>query len=208
MNKYNITKICTKCGKRRKLSNFRKERNSCKECNRLDSQKWNREHKKQQHLWYLKNKQRLLKRRKEYYQETKEHTLAVNRKWSKNNKIKRKNYIRKWKKENLKNKLADCLRNRVRNALKNNRKIDSTKNLIGCSIEYLKQHLEKQFTKGMTWSNQGKWHIDHIKPCCSFDLSKNKEQHKCFHYSNLQPLWAKDNISKGNKERRPYAKSI
>jgi len=51
----------------------------------------------------------------------------------------------------------------------------------------------------MSWNNHGEWHIDHIKPCTSFDLSKLSEQKKCFHYKNLQPLWAKDNLSKGAK---------
>jgi hypothetical protein len=58
---------------------------------------------------------------------------------------------------------------------------------------------EKKFKPKMSWNNYGKWHIDHIKPCCSFNLSKSEEQRKCFHYSNLQPLWAKENLSKGKK---------
>ena len=51
----------------------------------------------------------------------------------------------------------------------------------------------------MSWDNYGDWHIDHIRPCCSFDLSKIEEQEKCFHYSNLQPLWAEENMTKGGK---------
>ena len=57
-------------------------------------------------------------------------------------------------------------------------------------------YLEAKFTEGMTWENHGLWHIDHIKPCSSFNLLIEDEHHKCFHYSNLQPLWAKDNLSK------------
>ena len=68
--------------------------------------------------------------------------------------------------------------------------------LIGCSIEKLKKHFEKQFKSDMSWFNYGKWHIDHIKPCCKFDLRKISEQKKCFHYTNLQPLWAKENFRK------------
>ena len=52
----------------------------------------------------------------------------------------------------------------------------------------------------MSWENYGEWHIDHIKPCASFALSIEEEQHKCFHYSNLQPLWSIDNLKKGSKE--------
>ena len=88
---------------------------------------------------------------------------------------------------------------RIYNALRGNIKSKSTMKLISCSIENLKQHLEQKFTKGMTWKNYGKWHVDHIKPCCLFNLSKPKEQCKCFHYTNLQPLWAKDNFRKGKK---------
>lgn len=70
---------------------------------------------------------------------------------------------------------------------------------VGCSPAFLREHLENLFTDGMTWENQGEWHIDHIRPCASFDLTTEEERHKCFHYTNLQPLWAADNISKGAK---------
>ena len=60
-------------------------------------------------------------------------------------------------------------------------------------------HIQNKFTEGMLWDNYGLWHIDHIRPCSKFDLSKPKEQRKCFHYSNLQPLWAIDNIRKGSR---------
>ena len=72
---------------------------------------------------------------------------------------------------------------------------------MGCNIDFLKKYIAKKFTKGMSWDNYGLygWHIDHIKPCSCFDLTKPEQQKLCFHYSNLQPLWAKDNISKSNK---------
>ena len=71
--------------------------------------------------------------------------------------------------------------------------------LIGCEVDYLMFHIQNQFTKGMTWNNYGLWHIDHKRPCASFDLSKPIEQQKCFHFKNLQPLWAIGNLRKGNK---------
>ena len=78
----------------------------------------------------------------------------------------------------------------------------SSFDFIGCSIDELKEHLSSQFTEGMSWENYGEWHIDHIKPCASFDLSILEEQQKCFHYSNLKPLWALDNLKKGAKEMK------
>jgi hypothetical protein len=60
------------------------------------------------------------------------------------------------------------------------------------------EFLEKKFLPGMNWENYGEWHIDHIVPCSSFDLSKSEQQKICFNYSNLQPLWAADNIRKSD----------
>ena len=67
---------------------------------------------------------------------------------------------------------------------------------MGCSIEFLKEYLEKQFKSGMNWDNYGEWHVDHIIPCVSFDLSDPEQQKKCFYYTNLQPLWAIENLEK------------
>ena len=71
--------------------------------------------------------------------------------------------------------------------------------LTGCSKNDLLKHLESKFTEGMTFENYGEWHIDHIRPCASFNLEDPEEQKKCFHWTNLQPLWALDNIRKGDK---------
>jgi hypothetical protein len=66
-------------------------------------------------------------------------------------------------------------------------------------MQVIWDHLQKQFKEGMTKENHGLWHIDHIRPISSFDLTKPEQQIKCFHYTNLQPLWAKENLSKGSK---------
>jgi len=71
--------------------------------------------------------------------------------------------------------------------------------LLGCSVEELRAHLQNQFLPGMSWDNYGEWHIDHIRPCASFDLTDLAQQRECFNFKNLQPLWAKDNLSKGAK---------
>jgi hypothetical protein len=96
-------------------------------------------------------------------------------------------------------RLKILLRGRLWKAITRNSKQSSALTLLGCTIDELKIHLEKKFVKGMNWKNYGKWHIDHIKPCCSFDLTDLEQQKICFHYTNLQPLWAKDNIRKNGK---------
>lgn len=87
---------------------------------------------------------------------------------------------------------------RINAALTKNRKSSTTLDLLGCSVATLSNHLEIQFTEGMVWDNHGEWHIDHIRPCASFDLSDPEQQRMCFHYTNLQPLWKFDNLSKND----------
>ena len=106
--------------------------------------------------------------------------------------------------ENPNRAISMNLRTRINKALKaqcyHNRTESLTK-LLGCSIEELKNHLKSKFESGMNFGNHSfrGWHIDHILPCASFDLSKASERLKCFHYTNLQPLWAEDNLKKGSK---------
>ncbi len=128
---------------------------------------------------YQKNKERWRKRRSEYA-----------RIYSKNKKATCPSY-----------KLKKILRDRLYSALKGVQKSQKTLDLLGCSVGELKVHLEKQFKPGMNWDNWSTngWHVDHIRPCASFDLMRPEEQTKCFHYSNLQPLWANDNRSKSDK---------
>lgn len=94
-----------------------------------------------------------------------------------------------------KNRIAHNLRTRLRKAVKG--KISAVRDL-GCSVDELKLLLESKFTEGMNWDNYGQWHIDHIKPLSKFDLTNPQELLKACHYTNLQPLWAKDNIVKYN----------
>lgn len=98
--------------------------------------------------------------------------------------------------------LKNNLSNRIRRAIKSGdgSKSLSSAELLGCSIAEARAHIESQFTDGMTWENHGLhgWHIDHIKPCASYDLTLDEEQKKCFNYSNLQPLWALDNLKKSD----------
>ena len=89
----------------------------------------------------------------------------------------------------------------MKSKINKNQKVNSTIDLLGCSVEELRIHLEAQFVEGMNWENYGLygWHIDHIRPCSSFDLTDAEQQRICFHYTNMQPLWAKDNLKKSDK---------
>ena len=108
-------------------------------------------------------------------------------------------YERERRKNNPNFRIAQNLRRRINIALKGINKNKPSFELLGCNLEQLWIHLEKSFKPGMNRKNQGLWHIDHIRPCVSFDLTKPEEQAKCFHYTNLQALWAHENISKGAK---------
>jgi hypothetical protein len=94
--------------------------------------------------------------------------------------------------------IASRLRIRIRGALTRQsatKEVD-TFELIGCSIEEFRVYFEAMFSDGMDWDNISEWHIDHRRPCASFDLTNEEEQRICFHYTNLQPLWAEENLSK------------
>lgn len=93
-------------------------------------------------------------------------------------------------------KLEHTIRTRIAQSFRCNKYIkkQETSKILGCSFEYLKKYLEKQFTKGMSWNNHGEWNIDHIIPLCS--ANNEEELIKLCYYKNLQPLWAADNIRK------------
>lgn len=102
-------------------------------------------------------------------------------------------------KRNLNYRLKCLLRNRIKTALSKNTKSIGTVKGLGCSLDFFKKYLESKFQEGMNWENRGKWHIDHIIPLSKFDLSNKDQFMKACHYTNLQPLWAIDNILKGAK---------
>lgn len=174
------TKICSQCNTEKKIIEFNKDKTSksgyrsyCKSC------------------------------RSEQYSRNKDHYNSKNLEWRLNNHEKHRKYCREYEKTKRLNdpsfKIAKSIRCRVRKILLGTRKYKSTLDLLGCSFEELKLHLELQFTSGMSWNNYGEWHIDHIRPCASFDLSNIEDQKICFNYKNLQPLWAEDNLRKGAK---------
>jgi len=149
---------------------------------------------------------------------TPEGKLRMKESNKKTDRSKYKDTIRKWmesnrdylnKQENLRLhndtafRIKKYLRRDINTALKKQKIAKTHKflNIIGCTVDELIKHIESRFTEGMTWENHGQfgWHIDHIIPCASFDLTNEEEQCKCFHYTNLQPLWWIDNLKKGAK---------
>jgi hypothetical protein len=183
-------KECTTC--KVKLPEGRKSNycTSCKNKQDLKSYHKNKEKRNQ----YIKQYK---EQNPDYVQKTQQQT----KEWLKNH----PEYMNEWykvkKSTNIDYKISHNLRERLRIALHNNSKGAKTLEMLGCTIEEFKQYLSIKFTDGMNWENYGRkgWHIDHIRPCSSFDLSDFEQQKQCFHYTNLQPLWWKDNLIKSAK---------
>lgn len=196
-------KECSHCKQILSLDNFNKSSKSWDEL-RHECKKCLRNYRRHPHvllritiynqLYWILTKEKQLLRNKKWKLDNKEYYLAYMR-----------SYIKNWEADQRATNpvfvIKKSLRTRVWHALRDQNavKYKSTLDLLGCTPEFLWEHLEKQFTSGMTRENYGKWHVDHIKPCSKFDLTKEEEQKKCFHYTNLQPLWAFDNISKSDK---------
>jgi len=174
---------------------------SCKENPKEYKRQWTFLNKERKKLLDLKNKDRINFKRSEWRKSERGKKL---------NSIRCKKYREKYRQQLTKKyldkrkkdpnfKLLTILRGRIYDVLRGHNKSNSTKNMLGCTIEEFWIHLEKTFKPGMTRENHGLWHVDHIKPCASFDLTKPEEQAKCFHYTNLQALWAHENLSKKDK---------
>lgn len=98
-------------------------------------------------------------------------------------------------------RIANNLRNRIRTLLKKrNSRYQGKNELIECTKEEFLQHLESQFKPGMTWENYGEWHVDHVQPLCSFDLTDEEQLKKASHYTNLRPLWSYENAEKSKED--------
>lgn len=140
--------------------------------------------------------------------------LEATRRWNRSNPEKRRELTRQHAnrpeskakqrnkhRNNVEYRLARILRSRMSTAMRYNLKVGSAVRDLGCSVSDLQKHLESQFAPGMSWHNYGTvWHIDHILPLANYQLSDRGTFRRLAHYTNLQPLWAADNISKSNKE--------
>ena len=197
-------KICKECNQEKELIEFckRKEEKDglhryCKECarKRLKNEYIrDKEFKKQ---YYILNKQNKIDYQKKYKNNNKTKVDKYNKEW----RVKNKKHLNEYIKYRCLNdptfKLKRNIRSRILMGLKLNNKSFKTENIIGCTFEDCKQYLEKQFKPEMNWSNHGKiWEIDHIIPIFHFDITKEEEQQKCFHHTNLQPLFKTTEIAK------------
>jgi hypothetical protein len=219
-----MIKKCSICSVEKSISEFHRKssssdgyRSNCKKC----SSDYNRNRKnimKEYNKDYRnKNKEVLKEKKKKYYNDNVEYFRVKNKEIrDKLDPKKKSEYSKKYEdkestkekrrkrvKERMTNdpfyKLKSYIRKRILYSLKSKGYLKKSKaeQILGCSIEYFKEYIENKFQNGMTWGNQGEWHLDHIKP---ISLAKDEiELLELNHYSNFQPLWAHDNLSKGNK---------
>ena len=203
-------KKCAKCGETKDLIGFSIQKRSkdgrqsyCKTC--VKQVCLSPTVKEKNRIYYQQNKEK----KRIYAENNRERIQNYNGKWYQKNKKKvntlRTIYSRNKRHNDPTFRLLFNLRGRLYKIMKSikTKKDKPTKEFLGCSMEALKIYLENQFSTGMSWDNYGKWHVDHIKPCCSFDLTDIEQQKVCFHYTNLQPLWAMDNIKKAGKYYEP-----
>lgn len=152
--------------------------------------------------YYQNNRGKILEQKKKYYQENIQERKDYAKEWRTTHADERRIYKRNYANNKLKTdinfKLTYQLRDRLRKAIKSGQKSGSAVRDLGCTIPEFKLYLEAKFQLGMSWDNYGKfgWHIDHIIPLYSFNLSNREELLKAVHYTNLQPLWAEENWEK------------
>lgn len=153
--------------------------------------------------WYLRNKDKMDVCVRDWQSNNREKMRANQSRYHQLHKIEIATYKNEYRKRKMKDdiqfRLKINLRHRLLVALNKKQRGGSVIRDLGCSILELKNYLESKFTEGMSWERRGEIHIDHIIPLSSFDLTNREHFLKANHYTNLQPLWAVDNIRKGNK---------
>lgn len=220
------TKICTKCKIEKEISMFNKKLNKrtsrCKTClkemisdyyinNKEKLNKASKEYSKankdnisvKKKLYYSENRDNILKKRKEFRLNNIDKFKEKDKIYQINNKEKINKYnceyIKNKKKSNHLFKLSVNIRNLIWLSISKMgySKTEDTENIIGCEFEYFKIYIESQFKDGMCWENYGDWHLDHKTP---ISWAKSEEDViNLNHYSNFQPMWAYENMSKGNR---------
>lgn len=207
-------KKCKKCSLEKNLSEFNKSclyidghRSICRECQKIEGRIYREKNKEKINeklrIQYKNNpsiqKSRSEKWKSEKPEDYKNSNYKKSKKWEEKNKEYRKIYKNNYSTERLKTdvlfKLSRNVRIRINRFIR--KKSKTTENILGVTFDELKNYIESKFSKGMTWDNYGKWHIDHIKPLSS--AVTESEIYELCHYTNLQPLWAEDNLKKSSK---------
>lgn len=205
-------KSCSKCKKWKPLTSYNNLKSSwdnlrtdCKDC---------------LHEYRTERKDDMTEYNKEYWIKTKDAQTEKHKIWKEANRDHvneyARNFKRKWEKKqretNPRFKIVKNLRCRLYSAIKFGYgvKSESTLDLLSCTLDFFQGYIAAKFQDDMTWENYGKWHIDHIIPCNSWDLSKPEEVKMCFHYLNLQPMWGSENSAKrdrfNQKDKDKYIK--
>jgi len=212
-------KTCIKCKEEKDNTLFGKNKNTknklspwCKKCTKLYNKayqaKYYIENKKEinnrHEEYYKNNKGEIIERHSINYENNKEYKTAYGKEYRRTHKEELNKKLQNKRKNNPQVRLADALRSRHNQILKiqKARKFNSLDEYLGCSIHEFQKYIESLFIDGMTLSNskskESKWNLDHIMPLDSFDLSDPLQQAKAFHYTNVMPLWFKDNRDKSD----------
>lgn len=181
------------------LANKKKAKEKMKEYYKANK----KEIREQQKEYYQSHEEEIKESSRNYRKENPEKRRETNRKYSQDHKEERNKYVGNKKETDPHFKLRGNVGSLINKRLKkrNSKKDGPMAEYLPYTIKELKDHLENQFTRGMTWENYGKWHLDHILPDSSFNYTSTTDEEfkKCWALENLQPLWAIDNILKGNK---------
>ena len=202
---------CTRCGVKHLLDQFQKKKNGefrklCNDCGdyyREYRRKHNAKITAREKQYRHDNAQSIAAYKKEHYANNRTQIRAEQKEYRDANRElinqQKREFHRRQFDTNPEYRIANNLRKRMYKVIKFGHKSAHTMELLGCTIEEFSAHIEKQFTEGMNWQNYGKgWHLDHIRPCASFNLLNAEDQRICFHWSNYQPLWALENMSKND----------
>lgn len=182
---------------------------NCRSCRATKARISRKEH-PERHIKYRWSNEQF----RDYYARNIDRCRAYAKKYREKNRDKAARRFRERRQNDVAFRILDNLRGRLNDAVRRHKTVKAfhTRDLFGCSIIELRAHLESQFTDDMSWDNYGgrrldSWEIDHIRPCNEFDLTDPDQQKQCFHYSNLQPLWKRDNLAKAKGPYGPRAKA-